>query len=90
MKCRRRKFVFWFSRTNPFLSKVYQMHQCTGLDLEDCQESLTAIRQNIGDSCLNGANAELYELILSYRNAGYTPRRAAFRAVQEFYCTMSS
>jgi hypothetical protein len=70
----------------PCIDFISQHLYCTGLTLEECHESLNAIQQNIGEACFQSVNHQLYHLILSHRQAGHTPRRAAFRAVQEFYC----
>jgi hypothetical protein len=66
-------------------ARADQMCQCTGLAFADCTESLNAIREGIGEVCFYSANEKLYRLILTYRKVGYTPRRAAFRAIRELY-----
>jgi hypothetical protein len=77
--------VTWSSQVKHLLDKAVQMQLTTGLQLEECLESLAAIRSNVGEFSLRGANDRLYQLILNHRQAGYTPRRAAFRALQDLY-----
>jgi hypothetical protein len=86
MKLSKRRIIASLKRTQLLFAKSEQMCNCTGLTLEECHESLNAIQQNIGEACFQSVNHQLYHLILSHRQAGHTPRRAAFRAVQEFYC----
>ncbi|AFY78677.1 MAG: hypothetical protein IGR93_00515 [Hydrococcus sp. C42_A2020_068] len=78
--------VVYFDRVKQISSKAYQMQKSTGLDFEECVEILEAIRKEVGDFCFWGANERLYKLILGYRQEGYPPRRAAFKALQDFYC----
>jgi hypothetical protein len=86
MRLSKRRIVASLKRTQLLFAKSEQMCNCTGLTLEECHESLNAIQQNIGETCLQDVNHHLYRLILNHRQAGHTPRRAAFRAVQDFYC----
>jgi hypothetical protein len=80
--------VVYFNQAKQISSKAYQMQKSTGLNYEECVEILEAIRKDVGDFCFWGANERLYELIVSYRKEGYPPRRAAFKALQDFYCQM--
>jgi hypothetical protein len=77
--------VTWSRKVKHLLAKAVQMQHTTGLQFEECLESLEAIRKQIGEFSLRGANDQLYQLILSHRQAGYTPRRAALRALQDAY-----
>ncbi len=86
MRLSKRRIVASLKQTQLLCKKSEQMCICTGLTREECAESLNAIRQNIGETCFQGVNHQLYRLILNHRQAGHTPRRAAFRAVQDFYC----
>jgi hypothetical protein len=86
MRLSKRRIVASLKHKRLLFTKADQMCGCTGLALEECHESLNAIRQNIGEVCFQGVNHQLYRLILNHRQAGHTPRRAAFRAVQDFYC----
>jgi hypothetical protein len=86
MRLSKQRIIASLKQTQLLFAKSEQMCRCTGLTLEECHESLNAIQQNIGEACLQGVNQQLYSLILNHRQAGHTPRRAAFRAVQDFYC----
>jgi hypothetical protein len=77
--------VNWSNQVKHLPAKAVQMQLTTGLQLEECLESLEAIRNQVGDFSLRSANDQLYQLILNHRRAGYTPRRAAFRALQDLY-----
>jgi hypothetical protein len=75
----------WSTQAKLMLARAVQMQLTTGLKLEECLESQEAIRNQVGEFSLQGANNQLYQLILNHRRAGYTPRKAAFRALQDLY-----
>jgi hypothetical protein len=86
MRLSKQRIVASLKQKRLLMTKAEQMCRCTGLAPDECLESLDAIRQNIGEACFQGVNWHTYRLILTHRKAGHTPRRAAFRAVQDFYC----